>query len=320
MSAERTAARRAWALSSALHGAILAVLLARPVPPADAPPVGVVTTARDGHSIALVALESPPAPAAQPVSQPADPRHLLPAAPPPALSPLLQTLTAPPTLPAAPSLSFVPTVSSAVQPVVHREPAPAPVANARGSPGPMSPPKPVAALPPGAVTAFFGVPAVGKSVVFVIDRSASMGLDGRLDRARREVAASLRLLPPAARFQVIAYNRAAEPLRANGLYGLLPATPDAVAAAVAALDSLTAEGATDHLRALKAALTLRPDVIYFLTDEDDLTWADVRAVTQLNRGTVCMHALCLVPTPPGRETPMQALARANRGLFRVVGW
>jgi hypothetical protein len=168
------------------------------------------------------------------------------------------------------------------------------------------------------VTAFFGVPAVGKSVVFVIDRSASMGLAGRLDRARREVAASLRLLPPAARFQVIAYHRAAEPVRVDGRDGLLPATPAAVAAAGAALDRLTAEGSTDHVLALKAALTLRPDVIYFLTDEDDLTWADVRAVTRLNGGRACVHALCLVEPPAGGETPLRALARHNRGEFRVA--
>jgi hypothetical protein len=172
-------------------------------------------------------------------------------------------------------------------------------------------------LPPGAVTAFFGVPAVGQSVAFVIDRSASMGLGGRLDRARREVAASLRRLPPAARFQVITYHKVAESVRVDGQYGLLPAAPAAVAAAGAALDGLTAEGGTDHLQALKMALTLRPDVVYFLTDEDDLTWDVVRAVTRLNGGRVCVHALCLVE-PPAGETPLRALARGSRGVFTVV--
>src|SRR5439155_9282852 len=108
----------------------------------------------------------------------------------------------------------------------------------------------------GAATAFFGVPAAGQSVVFVIDRSASMGLAGRLDRAKREVAASLGLLPPSAKFQVIAYHRAAAPLRIRGQSGLLPATPDVVAAAVAAVEGLSAEGGTDHSRALRTALAL----------------------------------------------------------------
>jgi hypothetical protein len=174
-------------------------------------------------------------------------------------------------------------------------------------------------LPPGAATAFFGVPAVGRSVVFVIDRSGTMGLADRLVRARREVAASLRLLPPSATFQVIAYNKAAEPMRVGGHDGLLPAVPDIIAAAVARLDGLSPEGGTDHLRALQLALNLRPDVIYFLTDEDDLTLGQVREVARLNRGA-CIHALCLVPPRPGSETPLQRLAQGNRGVFKVVGW
>ena len=107
-------------------------------------------------------------------------------------------------------------------------------------------------------------------------------------------------------------------MRVGGQSGLLAATPDVVAAAVAAVEALSAEGGTDHLRALQRALALQPDVIYFLTDEDDLKSNDVSQFTQLNHGRVCVHALCLVPPMPGRETPMQALARGNRGVFHVV--
>jgi hypothetical protein len=170
-------------------------------------------------------------------------------------------------------------------------------------------------LPVGAVTAFFGVPAVGRSVVFVLDRSASMGLAGRLERAKRELAASLRLLPATARFQVIAYNRRAEPVRVPGITGLLPAT--ASDAVIAAVEALPAEGSTDHAAALTAALALGPDVVYFLTDEDDLELRDVKAVTRRNHGRVCIHAICLTAT--AGETPMRALARENRGTFRAVG-
>ena len=195
-------------------------------------------------------------------------------------------------------------------------PANPPVAYASGSPNADSA-DPGPPLPVGAATAFFGVPAVGKSVVFVLDRSASMGLDGRLDRARRELAASLRRLPTTARFQVITYNRTAEAVRLPGIGGLLPATPLAVETAIAAVEHLTAEGSTDHGRALTTALSLAPDVIYFLTDEDDLETHDVLAVTRKNGGRVCIHALCLVA--PTGDSPMQALARTNRGLFKVIG-
>jgi Ca-activated chloride channel family protein len=320
MPADRTAARRAWALSLTLHGAVLAGLLALPHrPPGPVGMVSIDTRAGDAMAVGLILLDDPaPRPPAAPSPLPPVPAEPLPVPvawvpPPPPLPP--------PITEAAPAPAE-PVATAAIQPVAHREQANSgvarhPAANAAGSPGSAPVLRPAAELPPGTATAFFGVPAVGKSVVFVIDRSASMGLANRLDRAKRELFASLRLLPPSARFQVIAYHRAAEPLRLGDRDGLLPATPDTVAAALAALAGLSAEGGTDHTQALRAALTLQPDVIYFLTDEDELTSADVQRVSRLNRGRVCIHALCLVP-PAGAETPMRELARGNRGVFRVV--
>jgi hypothetical protein len=302
MSADRTAARRAWALSLTLHVATLAGLTAVAGRPSEnAGPVVIDTRAKDGHPVAVVMLDVPaPRP---PVAG---------AQPPPPLPPMP---VAQPSMPP-------PVGPGGVRTVAHTEPPPAaPTVEGPPPSGVARPPPaaPAVSVPPGAVTAFFGVPAVGKSVVFVIDRSATMGLAGRLDRARREVAASLRLLPPSAKFQVVAYHRAAEPLRLAGRGGLLPATPEAVAAAVAALEGLAAEGGTDHVRALGAALALRPDVIYFLTDEDDLTPDVVKAVTRLNRERACIHALCLAPSRGRGETPMQVLARESRGAFKAIG-
>ena len=150
----------------------------------------------------------------------------------------------------------------------------------------------------------------------VIDRTSSMGHDGRFERARSAVIASLRQLPADARFQVIAYDKNALPLRIGD--GRLAAAMDAnVEAAAAALAAMFPQGGTDHVRALQQALWLGPDVIYFLTDEDDLTPADVEKVTRSNRRRASIHALCLV-APAAAETPMRTLARRNGGEFRVV--
>jgi hypothetical protein len=144
-----------------------------------------------------------------------------------------------------------------------------------------------------------------------------MSIDGRFDRAREQVIASLRALPPDARFQVIAYDKSAIPLNVGG-HGLAAATVTNVETAAAALTAMFPQGATDHARALTQALLLRPDVIYFLTDEDELTAADVAHVTQFNRRVgASIHALCLV-APTATDTPMRRLARENRGVFRTV--
>jgi len=140
-----------------------------------------------------------------------------------------------------------------------------------------------------------------------------MGLGGRLDRARREVAASLRRLPPTARFQVIAYHRSAELLVGRGL---VPAAADSVTAALASLDRLVPEGGTDHPKALRAALALQPDVICFLTDDDELTPDQVHEITRLNRSKSSIHALCFIE--PFGDSSMPILAKQKRGVFRVI--
>lgn len=322
MSENRTARNEAWMVSLVLHVALLAGVVAVIGRPREAAEGPVVVNTRDtGHTIGVVMLDEP---AARPVRVQPPPLPI----PEPVVSAPPAVIVQPPPLPVAD-----------IRPVVHQEPAaPLPMTQIHptagvpvcGSPAGSPPSAPAPAVPPvtdvsgsplpaGAATAFFGVPAVGKSVVFVLDRSASMGLDGRLDRARRELAASLRRLPPAARFQVIAYNKTAESVRIHGMDGLLPATPDTVEGAITVVNELPAEGGSEHLKALTKALALGPDVVYFLTDEDDLEARDVQTVTRINHGRVSIHALCLVPQPGG-ESPMRELARANRGLFKVVGW
>jgi hypothetical protein len=160
---------------------------------------------------------------------------------------------------------------------------------------------------------FFGVQAQAKSIVYVIDRSASMGLEGRLRRATAEVAASLARLPANTRVQVIVYARTTEPM----LPELAITPPRLIESASARLLHLSAEGGTDHVRALKSALALNPEAVYFLTDEDELTPADVKAVCDYNRGRSAIHTICLVD-PAAANTPLQDLAKRNRGEFRVV--
>lgn len=171
----------------------------------------------------------------------------------------------------------------------------------------------------GAAGAFFQIPIRERRLVFVIDRSASMGLSGAFAAARRELLACLNRLPAETRFQVIAYNRSAETLRVQGQSGLLTASADHKRQARRLLEALRAEGGTDHLAALKRALLLRPDAIFFLTDADDLTVAQVREVTRLNRGRTMIHTLELADS--GRRqlpSPLQLLAAQNRGICRTV--
>jgi hypothetical protein len=164
----------------------------------------------------------------------------------------------------------------------------------------------------------FPLPATAGSVVYVLDRSVSMGPDGKLDFARRELIASLRRLSPTVRFQVIDYNDHAEVLVLDGRADLLPAEPANVEKAVLFLQGLGAVGNTNHVAALCRGLNLHPDVLYFLTDADDLRPEEIADVTQRNRSTV-IHTIELTHRRVSRpEGPLAQLARDNRGSYRRV--
>jgi von Willebrand factor type A domain len=171
----------------------------------------------------------------------------------------------------------------------------------------------------GAGPRFFDVEAQGRTFVYVIDRSSSMGPRGGLRAARQELMSSLQQLPPAARFQVIVYNRVAEPLLPDRP-SMLEVTPESLERIAERLSGLRAEGGTDHLPALRRGLALRPDVIFFLTDADDLTNDLLRAVTRLNPGRhTIIHAIELNALNRDRpDMPMHVLARENGGTYRAV--
>ncbi|MGH7121965.1 MAG: hypothetical protein ACREFP_23725 [Acetobacteraceae bacterium] len=164
----------------------------------------------------------------------------------------------------------------------------------------------------------FPLLATATSVVYVLDRSVSMGMERKLDFARRELIASLRRLPPTVRFQVIDYNDNAKSLVIDGRNGLLPAEPAIIEKAISHLQTLEAGGNTNHLAALRNGLDLHPDVLYFLTDADDLRPEEVAAVTLRNQGSV-IHTIELTRRRISRpEGPLVRLARDNRGTYRRV--
>lgn len=163
---------------------------------------------------------------------------------------------------------------------------------------------------------FFGITPRGQRIVYVLDRSSSMGRGGALEVANREVLASLRSLPPQASFQIIIYHSVAQFLLPQHTGWLTAAQLPQVEAALLAL---VPEGGTRHQLALPLALSLQPDVIFFLTDADDLPAAHVAEVTTRNQGRAIIHTVELTHRHLLQpDMPLQRLARQNRGDYRAV--
>jgi hypothetical protein len=170
----------------------------------------------------------------------------------------------------------------------------------------------------GGRASLLDAPPQARTVVYVLDRSLSMGPEGALGRARRELLASLARLPAGSKFQVILYNRQCEPLRIEGRSGFLPADEKTRHALAAELDRIAAAGNTDHFHAVQKGLLLRADVLYLVTDSDDLSDRDVQALTRQNGGRTAIHAVELSRRRADADGPLQRLATQNGGTFRRV--
>jgi hypothetical protein len=174
-----------------------------------------------------------------------------------------------------------------------------------------------------AQTEVFGVPGEGTRFVYVFDRSASMaGFGGRpLAAAKRELIESIQRLDRVHEFQIIFYNQQPRLMRlADGRSSMIFANDDAKRAAARFVQGVGADGATDHLPALTAALGLRPDVIFFLTDADEpvLGTEELAKIRRLNHGA-SINAIEFGSGPPsGRNSFLRRLAQENGGNYGYV--
>lgn len=148
--------------------------------------------------------------------------------------------------------------------------------------------------PAGIQTGIFGLEARGNRFVYVFDRSASMGeLGGRpLARAKAELLASIERLGGVQQFYVVFYNHRQHVFNASDTrQRLVFATDDNKRAARRFIDAVRADGGTRHCEAIALGLTLRPDVMFVLTDGeagDDLTAAELDTLARSVAGTTCM--------------------------------
>jgi hypothetical protein len=173
----------------------------------------------------------------------------------------------------------------------------------------------------GPATSFFHVAAGGQRIVYLVDGSATMGKKGALKAACRELDRSVRQLPGSARFQIIIYNHEPHYLLPSSFRQWLEPAPATVSAVAAALDGKAAEGATNHTLALREAFRLQPpaDVVFFLTDGEDLRPEHLRLVGSLNQGRAIVNTIDLNNRNRAwTETPLQTLARDHRGVYQVV--
>ena len=121
-------------------------------------------------------------------------------------------------------------------------------------------------------TSLFGLVGEGYKFVYVFDRSGSMGGSGRnsLKAVKAQLLESLKNLDTVHQFQLIFYNERPVIFNPSGTPNRLAfATQQNKQRAARFMETIKADGGTGHEEAIKLAIHMRPDVIFFLTDGDD---------------------------------------------------
>ncbi len=141
----------------------------------------------------------------------------------------------------------------------------------------------------GVQTSVFGAQGVGTKFVYVFDRSSSMeGFEGRpMAAAKHELIASLGDLGDVHQFQIVFYNdrlsvcNARPGLAPRLLYG----NERDRTVAIDFVRGMSGSGGTRHFPALMLALSMNPDVIFFLTDagEPSLSTDELAQIARANR-------------------------------------
>ncbi|MGL5096071.1 MAG: hypothetical protein ACRDD1_10810, partial [Planctomycetia bacterium] len=121
-------------------------------------------------------------------------------------------------------------------------------------------------------------------------------------------------------FQVIFYNTT--PTRMDGGGKLLTAERVNIERIKRFLDTIVPSGGTEHLSALNAAMDLNPEVIYFLTDADNMTDRDVLKLSERNhrqKRPATIFAVEFGQGPAGAvDKPLRRFARDNDGVYTYV--
>lgn len=170
----------------------------------------------------------------------------------------------------------------------------------------------------------FGIPAGGHKVIYVFDRSTSMGGGVRspLSLAKAELLASLDELPETDQFQIVFYNSGVTPFTLpRQAPRLLPATLVHKNLAASYVGGIIADGGTAHEEALTLALRMGPDTIFFLTDADEpvLNSGQLDRLSRLNRRHIVIHAIEFGRGPSLRDNNfLMRIAQQNYGKYTYV--
>ncbi|MFK7822096.1 MAG: VWA domain-containing protein [Planctomycetaceae bacterium] len=155
----------------------------------------------------------------------------------------------------------------------------------------------------------------GKRIVYIVDASGSMTYRllrmSRFSRVQRELETSILSLHESQKFGVILFNDYERTLSTRALRAATERNKNRV---ISRVWKSGAGGGTDPRAAIRLAMRMRPDTIYFLTDGEFLP-ASAAQLLQKQKG-LTVHTFTLGDSRG--EAIMQRIANVNGGTYRFI--
>jgi hypothetical protein len=167
----------------------------------------------------------------------------------------------------------------------------------------------------------FGVEGTGNKFVYLFDRSASME-GAPLAAAKRQLLESLEKLNDVHQFHIMFFNHRLQSFDiTGGSRRIAFATERNKKSAARFVGGVKADGGTERFDALKHALALRPDVIFFLSDADDpMSAKEMADLGRLNERVGAR--ICVIEFGRGDTVPkanfLKTLASESGGQYGYV--
>lgn len=152
----------------------------------------------------------------------------------------------------------------------------------------------------------------GRSIVYLIDRSSSMSRDGAWKKVLECMTVTMEQLEPDSRFAIVAYNSSTTSFAPR----FVSRTETNHLDALKWLQQLRPEGRSEHLIGFREALSLRSDVVFLITDADDLDTTETRAIRRMMPEKTRFHAVILTPPTSLNATALTQLVEEFQGRIQ----
>lgn len=165
---------------------------------------------------------------------------------------------------------------------------------------------------------FFGIQSSKRRMMFVVDCSRSMNAPHpgvgrtRFGRVKMELLRTIGAMQSTQQFYMIFFADGVVSMPAQRM---MEATPDSKNRYLTWMANLIADGGTEPEASLLLALSLQPDVIYFLTD-GRFDPSVVRKVTLANRSGIPINTIGFGDDVG--EKPLRDIAERNNGTYKFI--